>query len=336
MKEVKVMIVGFGVVGAGVARVIDLKKKQIEKQGVKISVVAVCERDGCIVDEEGIELGKLLELKYGDGIQKHAGWNKKMRAVDAIRQVACDIVVEVTPTNIEDGEPGLANIQAAFESGKHVVTSNKGPLALKFSELVEKARKAGVEFKYEATVCGGMPTFNMVKSALALNEIKSIKGILNGTTNFILSRMHETGVTFEVALKEAKEMGIAEAKPDYDIQAIDAAAKIVILGNAFMGKQLKFKDVKRVGIDKIIPEAVELAKKNGFAIKLIGEISGEDARVSPQLIPIGHPLNVGGTLNALMLDTDLAKEVIVIGRGAGQMETASAILSDVMEIAAKK
>ncbi|MBI5158883.1 homoserine dehydrogenase [Candidatus Micrarchaeota archaeon] len=332
MKEARVMIVGFGVVGEGVAEVLDSKKKQLEKLGVKLSLVAVCEKDGCIVDEKGIGVSELLKLKKAGELQKHSGWKKKMRSVDAIREVDCDIVVEVTPTNVESGEPGLTHIATALDSKKHVVTSNKGPLALKFSELVEKAEKNNVELKYEATVCGGMPVFNMVENALASNEIKSIKGILNGTTNFILSRMHETGVTFEVALKEAKEMGIAEEKPDYDVKGIDAAAKITILANALMGRKLAYKDVKRVGIEEIIPEGIALAKKSGFAIKLIGEITGDKASVSPQLIPLGHPLNVGGTLNALMLETDLAKEVIVIGRGAGKIETASAIISDVLEI----
>lgn len=177
-----------------------------------------------------------------------------------------------------------------------------------------------------------MPIINLAKETLAGNEILSIRGILNGTTNYILTKMEKEGLDFETALKEAKELGIAETDPTQDIEGLDTAAKIVILANSIMGMNKTIKDVKVKGISRITPEALFLANKRGYTIKLIGQIKDGYLIVEPMLVPIDSPLNVKGTLNVAMFETDLAKEVVVVGRGAGPIETASAILSDLIHI----
>ncbi|MEM4389591.1 MAG: homoserine dehydrogenase [Candidatus Micrarchaeia archaeon] len=332
MKKLRAILVGFGTVGTGVARVIHEKARELAKNyGLDVKVVAICEKEGCIVEERGIELGEVLKLKAAGKLSSHPSWRKE-RSLSVIKSVPAEIVIEMTPTNIETGEPGLAHIRAAFENGKSVITSNKGPLALRYWELMEAARKAGQHLLFEATVCGGMPTMNMVRHCMQLNRISSIKGILNGTTNYILTKMHEDNMSFAAALQEAKELGYAEADPTYDIEGIDAAAKLVILANSIMGMKKSYADVKRTGIKDVTMEAVALAKANDFVIKLIGEVNAEGMSVAPRLLHKLHPLNVGGTLNALLFEADLAKEVIVIGRGAGQIETASAILNDLIEL----
>ncbi len=255
-----------------------------------------------------------------------------LKSVDAIKDVDAELMVEVTPTNVESGEPGLSHMLAAMDVGKHVVTSNKGPLALAFKQLKETAEKNNVEFKFEASAGGAMPLINLANEILSGDEILSIKGILNGTTNFILTKMTKEGTDFETTLREAQELGIAETDPSYDISGSDTASKLVILTNAILGKEATYRDVKVQGITKITPEAIALAKEEGFVIKLLGEVEDGNLEVSPKLIPINHPLNVDGTLNVATFATDLAGDVTIVGRGAGAIETNSAILSDILSI----
>jgi homoserine dehydrogenase len=328
----KIILVGFGVIGRGVAKVIDEKRKSLkEKYGFEPKIVAICDSSGAAIDENGLDLKKAIEVKEKTG--KIVNYNgKKMSSVEVIENLDADVVVEATPTNIKTGEPAKTHILKAFENGKHVVTANKGPLALYFKELVESSEKNGVMFRYEASVGGAMPIINLAKETLAGNEIKSIKGILNGTTNYILTKMEKEKLDFNTVLKEAQELGIAETDPSQDIYGYDTAAKIVILANSIMGMNKTIDDVKIEGITRITPEALELANKSGYTIKLIGEVKKNKLVVEPRLVQLDSPLNVKGTLNVAMFNTDLAKEVVIVGRGAGATETASAILSDLINI----
>ncbi|MCK4492208.1 MAG: homoserine dehydrogenase, partial [Candidatus Altiarchaeales archaeon] len=241
-----------------------------------------------------------------------------------------DIVLELTPGDIKTGEPGLTHIKEALGQGMNVVTSNKAPLALKFRELMKEAQKNNIRLRYEATVGGGIPIINLYDNGLRINEIKSVYGILNGTSNYILGKMEEELLDLETALKEAKDLGIAEPDPSYDIKGIDTGAKVAILANSLMDMEVSFKDINIVGIEDITPEAVDLAKKHGYSIKLIGDV--RRLEVSPRLIPMDHPMNVSGFLNAITINTDLAKDITLIGRGAGAEETASSIFSDILSI----
>ena len=329
-KTAKLVIAGFGNVGKGFADVLLMKRKELAKKyGVDLKVSAVCEYNGCYVNEEGLDLASVLEQSRKGKPEKHADW-KKIKTLDAIKEVEADIMIELTPGEIKTGEPGLGHIKAALNSGKHVVTSNKAPLALHFREIMELAGKKNLKFGYEATVGGAIPIINLYRDELEVNKVNSIYGILNGTSNYILTKMFYENLDLVTALKEATELGIAEKDPSYDIKGIDSAVKLVILANSIMGKNLTYKDIQVEGIEEITPEALELAKKNGYTIKLIGDVNNQT--VSPRLIPLNHPLNVSNTLNAIMLDMDIAGKLTLVGHGAGRIETASAVFSDVMDI----
>jgi len=317
----RISIIGFGAVGQGVADV-------LMRTNHSVKVVAIADSSGAVVDESGVDLAAALKRKKDTGTVA----TTDMTAVDVIGSVDHEIVVETTPTEIETGGIGLIHIRKAFEMGRHVVTSNKGPLVAKYSELCGLARKNNLHFRFEATVGGAMPIINLSEEALAGNRILAIEGVLNGTCNYILSRMDDEGVSYEQALGEAQELGIAEADPTADVDGIDTVAKIVILANSVFGMDVGYEDVDVTGIVKITPEAFKLAKDGGYTIRLIGEIRDGTLKVAPKMVPRNHPLNIGGTFNLASIRTELAGRITIGGIGAGSVETASAILSDVLWI----
>lgn len=335
----KICIMGFGSVGQGVASVFQMKKDEIKKEyGLSLKLVAVLDRSGAAFDPEGLDLELLLETKQKTGKVSNYpdGGRAGVSGMEIMEEVDYHCLIEVTPTNIEDGEPAFSHILKAMRDGKDVITSNKGPLALNFSTLADIAHENRVEFKYEASVGGAMPIINFAHETLSGNKIESIYGILNGTTNYILSRMAKEGSSYKQTLNEAQEMGIAETDPTQDVEGEDAACKVVILANSILKMDVTYADVEVTGISQITPESISLAKKEGYLIKLIGEVSPDSLEVSPRLVKEGSPFAVEGTLNVATLKTDLADEVTVVGKGAGSLETASAILSDLLSIWKKK
>jgi homoserine dehydrogenase len=325
----KVALIGFGSVGKGVARVLSERRDGLFK------VVAITDSKGAVIDENGLDLAEVLRQKSNGDLKR-----ENRSSMDVIRNCDYDILVEATPTDAKTGEPGLSYIREALSRGRHVVTSNKGPVALRYRELRDLAEKNDVKFLFEATVGGAMPVFNLMRAPLAGNRITGIMGIFNGTCNYILTRMADEGLPYDMVLTEAKELGIAEADPTYDVEGIDTALKLVILANAVFGMDVKLEDVDRVGISGVCLEALKLAGEAGMVIKLIGEVrpNGEESilKVSPRLVPKNHPLAVQGTLNAALIHTALAGDIYVIGKGAGSIETASAILSDMLYIASSR
>jgi homoserine dehydrogenase len=329
----EINLIGFGVIGQGFVQMLIKKRAWLKKKyGFDPKVVSISDVTGTLVDKNGIDLKKVLVTVEATGRVIDAKGATEMKGIDAIREVEADLVIEVTPTNVKTGEPGLSHMLSAMERGKHVVTSNKGPLALEFKKLRDTARENKVKFKFEASAGGAMPLINLANEILSGDEVVSIKGVLNGTTNFILTKMTKERTDFETTLREAQELGIAETDPSYDISGSDTASKLVILTNAIMGKEATYKAVKIQGISKITPEAIGLAKEEGYVIKLLGEVEDGNLEVSPKLVPKNHPLNVDGTLNVATLKTDLAGDITIVGTGAGAMETNSAILSDVLSI----
>ena len=326
-KTVRISIIGFGNVGGGVAEVIKRKREEImRKHGLDIKIVGIADLPGVVVDENGLSEDTITKFKLGETTED-------MTTLNMIKDVEHEVVVETTPTNVENGKPGLTHIITALESDRHVVTSNKGPLALQYKKLIKLAASRGKELRFEATVGGAMPIISLIKDNLAGNGIISIKGILNGTCNYILTRMREEGLPYEHVLKEAQERGIAEAEPSKDVEGVDTALKLVILANSVFDRDVTYKDVEVAGIADITPEALKLANDAGYVIKLIGEVDrGECLKVAPRLVPKDDPLNVGGTLNVATIKTDLAGDITVIGKGAGPIEAASAILSDIIGI----
>jgi len=327
LSELRMALVGFGNVGKAVARVIVEKRDLLQKIGFEPVVVAVFEKNGSWIDENGLNLQEILQKG-----ESSPAWVEGASAKEHIPEMDCDIVVEMTVTNIKDGEPGLTHIREALKSDKDVVTSNKGPLVLAFPELMDMAEKKGRILLYEATVGGAIPVFHVAREALLINRITAITGILNGTSNYILTKMTEEKVSFNAALREAQEKGYAEADPTYDVEGIDAASKLVILANGILGLRKKLSDVQIEGITRITPEMVELAMEDGYLVKHIGYVDRDRVEVMPRLIPRSSPLAVGGTLNVISLRTDVAEEITLIGRGAGPRETSSAILGDILHI----
>ena len=319
----RVAIIGLGSVGRGVAEMLSTKDLGIIVTGVADS------RSG-IIDSSGIDIPALLATKKKSGL---CG-DTKLSAMDIVSSADYDVLIEVSPTNALTGEPATGHIRAALSRGKHAVTSNKGPIALAYRELRALADQHGVSLRYEATVAGAIPIMHTLEHGLAGNEILAIYGVLNGTCNYILTRMAAEGLTYEQALMEAREMGYAEADPTYDVKGIDAAIKLVILANTIWGNGRKLADVSATGIDLLTPDALRLAESGGCTIRLIAEAIPRKKilRVSPRIISKSHPLVVDGTLNALTLETDMAKEITLIGRGAGSVETASAIIGDLLFI----
>jgi homoserine dehydrogenase len=296
-------------------------------------VVAVVDDSGAVVERKGIDFRKLTAMaRRGGKVSSFPKAKRGKLALSVIEGVESDVVFELTPTNIETGEPGLTHIKQAMKAGRHVVTSNKGPLVVAFRELEELARRQGVEFRYSASVGGAIPVIEMARKLLAGNEILEIQGVLNGTTNYILTRMGEEGVPFAQVLREAQELGVAEKDPTLDIEGIDTAAKLVILSNAILGRNVDLRDVRREGIARVTPEAMKLAREVGQTIKLVGVASRSTLEVSPKLVPLGHPLAVGGTLNAINFKLDLAREISITGFGAGPRETSSSLLGDLIDI----
>lgn len=335
----RLALVGFGTVGQGLAEILHQKAGELKRRyGVEFSVVAVSDlRLGSVYHEEGLDLSRLLELaSEGQDIEAYPDVIKGWDSLRVIRESCAETVVEATYTDIESGEPALSHFRAAFECGRHLVTTNKGPVALYYRELAAMAEKQGVQFLFEGTVMSGTPVLNLATRTLAGTTIREIRGILNGTTNYILTEM-ENGLSYTVALKQAQDLGYAEAKPDADVEGWDALAKVVILGNVLLGGDLKVNDVPCLGITKLTLEDIHRAAREGKRWKLIGSVRSENgvltASVAPESIPETDPLaGIAGATNALTFATDLLGSVTIVGPGAGKQETGYALLSDLLYI----
>jgi homoserine dehydrogenase len=332
----RVVIVGFGVLGQNIAKILHLKSDHLLRHyGLRPKVVAVVDRSGAVVDPKGLDLREALDAKQSRkalGTMHSGEWHPGMRALQVIEEVECEAVLELTPTNVVDGEPALSHIKAALRQGRHVVTANKGPIAMALPSLLELAAHNGVLLKFSGTVGGGTPILDLAKRCFEGNPVRSAHGILNGTTNYILTRMHEDRVDMEEALAEAKRLGYAEEDPTYDVEGIDTGAKLTIVGNYIMGWPLAVKDVDITGIRGVTLDDVLQAEGRGEVVKLVGTLEDEEARVEPRAVKKGDPLAVRGPLNAITFQTELAGGITLVGFGAGGMETASAILRDLLDI----
>jgi len=335
----RLAFIGFGVVGQGLAKILRDKRTQLkEKYGFEYSIVAVSDfQKGAVYEEQGLNIDKLLETVTQKGaINDYPGGIKGWDALRTIRDSNANVIIELTYTNVKTGQPAIDHCREAFKSGKHVVTSNKGPLVVAYRELKDLAEKNQVQFRFEGTVVSGTPILNLATKDLAGCHISSIRGILNGTTNYILSEM-EKGQAYQDVLKKAQELGYAEADPTGDVEGWDALAKVVILSNVVLDGNITADQVQREGITGISKDDVETALKAGYRWKLIGETKIENgkiaAKVSPEKLPLSDPLAaVMGATNALTFDTDLLGRVTVVGPGAGQKETGFSILTDLLDI----
>ncbi len=331
----RIILVGFGVVGKGVASILARRySEKVKDYGFNPKIVAIADIDGAVINPRGLSTEKLEAIrKRGFPISKDPDFgHPRMSALEVIKSVEAEVVVEITPVNIKNGEPALSHITEAFKTGKHVVTTNKGPLALAMPALTELADYNNVYLRFSGTVGGGTPMLEFAKRCLAGDKILAIRGILNGTTNYILTEMSQNRVTFQEALMNAQKLGYAEREPSMDIDGFDTACKVVILANWIMNKKITLEDVDRTGIRDVSLKALDEASKRGNTIKLIGSIDGDRPTAKPTEIPKNNPLCVSGVLNAVTFFTEFAGEQTLVGRGAGGMETASAILRDLLDI----
>jgi homoserine dehydrogenase len=319
MKPIRVGLLGLGTVGAGVVKVLQSHREELEEKiGAPIALSAVVDTD-CTNPRKDLTLSELP---------------LSSEPAKVLDDPSIDIVVEL----IGGLEPARSFILRALANGKHVVTANKALLATHGEELYAEARERGRMLAFEAAVAGGIPLIRSVKEGLVANRITSIHGIVNGTSNYILSKMTDEGQEFGRVLAEAQAKGYAEADPTYDVEGIDSAHKLQILAMLAFRTSVKLKDIYVEGISRITPQDIALAREMGFRIKLLAIAKAAqgklELRVHPTMIPENSPMSaVSGVFNAIFLNGDVVNDLMFYGRGAGQMPTASSVWADIVEIA---
>jgi homoserine dehydrogenase len=324
-REVRIGLLGLGTVGAGVVKILQSRRQMLEERaGAPLILAAVADTD-LTRAREGLDL-KSLPLTGDAG------------------RVLADPSINVVIELVGGLEPARSFISRALAGGKHVVTANKALLAHHGVELYEEARRAGVALGFEAAVAGGIPLIRAVKDGLVANQVLSLAGIVNGTCNYILSKMTDEGLDFSLVLKEAQAHGYAEADPTLDIEGLDSAHKLQILVALAFRTFVDLKHIHTEGISRITAQDIDYARELGYRIKLLAIAkatasdvpggAGVEVRVHPTMIPAASPLAaVSGVFNGIFLTGDAVGDLMFYGRGAGQMPTASAVLSDVIEIA---
>lgn len=336
----RLALVGFGGVNRALAELIHRRNSRLRSElGFSLSIVGVSDlRLGSAIAESGLDLAALAETNFETGEFAHLpGGSARPRNELVITETPADIVVEATYTNPVDGEPAISFCRLALESSKHVVTTNKGPVALAGGWLKALAAEKGVAFEYEGTVMSGTPVIRMARRLLSGSGLRGFEGILNGTSNFVLERMG-AGASLEQAVRQAQELGYAEADPTADIEGHDVRLKVAILANELLNAEIEPRDVGCQGIAGLTPADIAQAARSEQRWKLIGSARrGENGRVlatvAPQVLPISHPLaRTAGAANAVSFDTELLGAVTVSGPGAGRTETAYALLSDIIAI----
>ncbi|HEY7366014.1 MAG TPA: homoserine dehydrogenase [Methylomirabilota bacterium] len=319
MKEVRLGLLGLGTVGGGVVKLLDSERAMLEERaGCRLVLAAVADLDTSR-PREGLDLARLP------------------LTTDATR-VLDDPAVQIVIELVGGLEPARSFILRALAAGKHVVTANKALLAHHGAELYQEARRHGVTLAFEAAVAGGIPLIRAIKEGLVANRILSVFGIVNGTSNYILSKMTDEGLDFSLVLKEAQAQGYAEADPTLDIEGLDSAHKLQILVSLAFRSFVDLKDIHTEGITRVTPQDIAYARELGYRVKLLAIAKASDGglevRVHPTMIPADSPLAaVSGVFNAVFLTGHAVGDLMFYGRGAGQLPTASAVWSDIVEIA---
>ena len=317
----RLAILGAGAVGTAVAELADEYDH---------TVTALADSASAAVDPDGIDVAATLDRKRTDG-RTGTGDPADVPAS------SYDVLVEATPTTLGDAQPGFGHVRAALERDRHVVLANKGPVAERYDEVRALEAESEGRVLFEATVGGAIPVLSTVAD-FGPSKVTAARGVLNGTANFILSRMAAEGLDYQHVLAEAQDMGVAEADPAFDVEGTDAALKCVILANVLAdgGAVYDLSDAEVAGIEDIPGSALELAAEDGRTIRLIGEVAGGSVRVGPRLLPATGALAVTGTRNIVQFETKHAGRLNVSGRGAGGPETATAVLADVGRLATRR
>ncbi len=311
---VKVAVMGYGTIGSGVVEILEKNRARIKKTS-----------------------GEDLEVKYVLDLREFEGDPIQSRIVHDYQAIANDPEISVVVETMGGVEPAYTFVKAMLEAGKHVTTSNKALVADKGAELIALAAEKNVNFLFEASVGGGIPIIRPLMSSITGDEIVEISGIVNGTTNYMLTKMTNEGLAFDDVLKEAQAKGYAEKDPTADVEGYDACRKIAILTSLVCGQQVNYEDIHTEGITKITPIDIMYAKEMGRAIKLLAmsrqTAGGYVAMVAPFLIPKEHPLyNVNDVFNAIFVKGNMLGDSMFYGSGAGKLPTASAVVGDIVDI----
>ena len=311
----KAAIMGYGTIGSGVYEVLDKNCKSVEKKA-----------------------GEPIEVKYILDLREFPGSPVEKLVIHDVEQIVNDPEIGIVVETMGGTKPAYEFVRRCLLAGKHVVTSNKALVAANGTELIRIAAEKNISFLFEASVGGGIPIIRPLHSSLTADEIDEISGILNGTTNYILTKMDKEGADFDSTLKQAQDLGYAERNPEADIEGYDAVRKIAILASLAKGKTVNFEEIYTEGISKITAEDFKYAKAMGRSIKLLGKCKNEDnqvvASVAPRLLAPDHPLfNVSGVVNGILVRGNMVDETMFYGKGAGKFPTASAVAADVIDCA---
>ena len=339
MQHIRLTLIGFGVVGQGFVELLASKQQYLKQRyGIWLTLVGLANaRNGFIYRADGLDLPLLQQLaREGRPLTDHPVVQHWQSTLDGLHSTVANILIEASPTNLLDAQPALSHIRAALSKKMHVVTANKGPGALASRELFALAQGHGVQFRMESAVMAGTPVISTIREGMMGASITSLRGILNGTTNYILSAM-ASGREYAGVLADAQAQGYAETDPTVDVEGYDAVAKTMILAALIFNHPLRVEQVERQGITTITPEQVQTALDAGQRIKLIASLRqspGSDeliASVKPLALPLSDSLSrVDGALNAISIQSDTLSEVTIIGPGAGRMETAQGLLADIL------
>lgn len=336
----KIGIVGFGGVGKAFLKLIYDKKNELENEGVYIQINYIIGRTGGVYNKDGIDLHKFINFLFSEkDISKYCDGGKieNINFELMLNNKDIELLVEMTPTNIETGEPGMTHIRRCLENNINVVTSNKGPILIAYKKLYNLAKANNVQLGIGCTTGGALPAIDGGLIDLAGAEIVSIEGVLNGTTNFILKEMEDTGCNYDDALKEAQKLGIAETNPSLDVEGFDTASKLLILTNVLMNTEKTMKDISIEGITKLKPDDIKRANTSNKKYKLVGktEIVNNELEMSVklQLLDPSNPLyGVEGKNKAVRYISDTLGELTIIGGASGVTPAAASILRDIINI----
>ncbi|MFQ5899609.1 MAG: homoserine dehydrogenase [Candidatus Methylomirabilia bacterium] len=339
-RRVRILLCGFGRVGRSFARLVEAKRALAEDAyGLTLELAGVGELAGSLLKPGGLAAGETAAFFETQGsFAGHPDARPEWKGIDLIREAEADVMVEATPTDIRTGEPALGHIRAALSRGMHVVSANKGPFIRHYHELRDLAAQKGAALKLSAAAAAALPTLDVAQTCLAGAEILSIEGVLNGTSNFILTRMRTGGSSYDEALAEAQRLGIAETDPTLDVEGYDTANKLALIANVCMEAGLLPERVERTGITALSAEEVRTAGGQGRIFRLMGRAErgpggAVRARVAPEALPMDHPLAaVDGAEKGITYTTDSMHRVTVVGGKSDPRGAAAALLKDILNI----
>ena len=335
MSHYKLALLGFGNVGQALARLLLEKRDTLQQEyHITFAITGIATgRHGAAIDSQGLDVRRALQaVSQGKTLDAFSASSAPRDAFDFIRRCGADVLFENTPVNYDTGQPALDHLRLALENGMHAITANKGPVAHGYRELADLARAKGLKFYFESAVMDGAPIFSLYRETLPGAHLKSLKGVLNSTTNMILTQM-ELGESFEQAVAYCQEIGIAETDPSGDVDGWDAAVKVAALVTVIMGVPLKPQQVNRLGIRGITPDEISRAKVEGKRWKLVCSAlrgaDGVEARVAPEMVAPDSPLyGVNGTTSIVQFETDVLGLLSVIEADPGPRTTAYGLFAD--------